>query len=524
MKFRFLFFLVLIGLTSCNNSAPQDQKTDEAYQVIDGTAAFFNKSQRPFYHGVASGDPLPDRVILWTRVTPDRSKEITVKWEVAIEPTFKSLVQSGETTASPERDFTVKVDVKGLDPATYYFYRFQALGNYSVIGRTKTAPAGATRQVNLAVVSCSNYEAGYFNALKRIAQCNDIDAVLHLGDYIYEYGPGTYGDTSLGRIHLPPKEIVSLSDYRTRYAQYRLDQDFQQAHQFQPFITVWDDHEITNNAYIEGAQNHQADQEGAYQTRKSAAKQAYYEWLPIRETKDRLYRHFAYGDLVDLIMLDERLAGRTAPVDSLSDPNYLNDQRTMLGKEQKDWFFDKLRSSTATWKVIGNQVLFSDLQFDQIFPDRPRNLDAWDGYPYEKRSIIDFIQSGNFKNIIFVTGDTHCSWAFEVPASLEAYKKAPDQGGIAVEFGTTSVSSANYDEYTSTDTVLMTQKLYQNPVYNPHLKYVNLKEHGYLLLSLTKDQAIAKWYYVPTVKNPVNKEMLGKELIVKNGESKLVFN
>lgn len=485
----------------------------------DGTSIHFEKSQKPFYHGVASGDPLNDAVIIWTRVTPEVNKTVQVKWKMATDQQFKNVIKSGKESTSSSKDYTVKVDVKGLKASQTYYYQFEALGGKSIVGRTKTLPKQNPDQVKLAIVSCSNYEAGYFNALGRIGEKDDIDAVLHLGDYIYEYGVGKYGDTTLGRINLPAHEIVKIEDYRTRYALYRLDKDFQKAHQMHPFITIWDDHEITNNSYKDGAQNHQPE-EGDYNVRKSIARQVYYEWLPVREGEN-LYRQFDYGGLVDLIMLDERLAGRSAQADSVNTVAFNDPSRSMLGQTQLDWFFDAMKNSKASWKVIGNQVIFSDLSFENIFPKRPKNLDAWDGYPFEKKKVIQFLKDNQIANTIFVTGDTHCSWAFETPTNAEDYRNNGDQSVVAFEFGTTGVSSPNYDENVGLDTVRMVEGLYYKM--NPHLKYVDLSEHGYLLLTLNSDEAKAEWMYVDTVKRRTRNEKVGKTMTVKK-DAKMLLN
>lgn len=510
-------FCVLPMFWSCNSTG-----TDETSSISnDGTSKYWNPSLKPFYHNVASGDPLFDRVIIWTRVTPAEAGPVEVNWEVATDPQMRDVVREGKMTTSAERDYTVKVDVLALEPDTRYYYQFSALGADSPVGRTKTAPANGSDSVRFAVVSCSNFEAGYFNAFDRIAALEDLDAVLHLGDYIYEYEPGRYGDTTLGRFHLPPKEIVELQDYRTRYSQYRLDEDFQKVHQMHPFVTIWDDHEITNNSYETGAQNHQPDEEGDYQTRKQAARQAYYEWLPVRENgTSHLYRHLDFGNLVDLIMLDERLAGRSPQVDDMSQPDYDSPERSMLGKEQLAWFKEQLAASEATWKVIGNQVIFSDLDFSFRNPDRPRNMDAWDGYPAEKQEIIQFLKEQNIENVIFVTGDTHSSWAFEVPESIGAYRE-DSTATVAVEFGTTSITSANWNESRPDDAVIKAEQQLTSPEYNPHLKFANLRDHGYLLLSLQPGEARAEWRYVPDISKPTDAESVAKVLRVEKGTGEL---
>lgn len=280
------------------------------HEIITQAAAHFT-------HGIASGDPLHDRVILWTRVIPGSGKntDISGLWEIATTKSFDTIVSRGNFTTNSEKDYTVKVDASGLQANTHYYYRFSAQNITSPTGRTKTLPIGKTSNIKFAVVSCSNYPQGYFNVYDEIAK-RDFDAVLHLGDYIYEYADGIYSNPKAlekGRKVKPTHEITNLEDYRMRYGLYRTDQDLQAVHQMHPFINVWDDHEISNDTWKEGAENHDED-EGPFNTRRRAAIQAFYEWIPIRENDKELtgeiYRTFNFGDLASLIMLDTRLIGR----------------------------------------------------------------------------------------------------------------------------------------------------------------------------------------------------------------------
>jgi len=510
----FYWILFIISLQACT---PKEQ----ILLPTDGTALLRTANLAPFYHGVASGDPLNDRVIIWTRVTPSFEENVPVKWAIATDATLANPVHTGTTTTDQSKDYTVKIDVTDLAPNTTYYYQFEALGKKSMVGRTKTTASEAIDKVQLAVVSCSNYEAGYFNAFANIAARDDLDAVVHLGDYIYEYAPGTYGDTTLGKMrqHLPAKEIIALSDYRTRYAQYRLDPDFQKAHQQHPFITIWDDHEFANNVYQSGAENHQDKTEGDFNERKAAAKQAYFEWLPVRnnDSKD-IQRTIRFGNLVDLILLDERVAGRTMPVDSASQANFNATDRSMLGATQLAWFQNQLKNSTATWKIIGNQVIFSLLDISWLTPGSPFNLDAWDGYPHEQAQINQFLSDNNISNVIFTTGDTHCSWAFEVPADIAAYKSDASANTVAVEFGTPSITSSNFDESRTMEEVLKAEAVFPDANFNPHLKYVNLRDHGYLSLHLSPEETIAEWHYVTAInQRTTNPTKIGKRYTVKNG-------
>lgn len=502
MKYLILITFIA-GILSC------ESKRETYPPLREVTASLYDPTLKPFYHGVASGDPLHDRVIIWTRVTPDDSlPSINVRWQISEDQNFVTIVASDSLTTSPAHDYTVKVDVTGLQPDKFYYYRFFALGKTSAAGRTKTTPVTAKDSLKFAVVSCSNWEFGYFNAYSRIAE-KDVDAVLHLGDYIYEYASGRYGDTTIGRFNLPKHEIISLHDYRTRHAQYRLDQGLRQVSMAHPFITIWDDHEFANNVYAQGAQNHQPETEGDFAARKAAAKTAYYEWMPIRES-EKLYRTFSYGDLAQLIMLDERIEGRQIPPDTIT---LAAEERTMLGADQLTWF-EKQLESTATWKVIGNQVIFSDILLHAVYPNMPRNLDSWDGYVAEKKKIKEFILQNRIKNVVFLTGDTHASWAIEVATDItKTYQP------FAIEFGTTSVSSANDNEYHATDTVEMMEKALLKT--NPHIKYLNDRDHGYMILTLYPTKAKAQWYFVKTLREINREERLDKTIEVTKGSVKM---
>ncbi|MGC1241106.1 MAG: alkaline phosphatase D family protein [Chryseosolibacter sp.] len=503
--------LLLLLLAACQLT--KDQGAGIA--LTETVTPLYDDARKPFYHGVASGDPLADRVIIWTRVTPDDSlTAVEVQWDLSANEQFNPVMKNGSVTTSPDRDYTVKVDVTGLEPFTRYYYRFRALNSTSPTGRTKTLPGGSVDSLKFAVVSCSNWQHGYFNAYERIAEKN-VDVVIHLGDYIYEYGVNNA--KNVDRKHLPEHEIITLADYRTRYSQYHLDDGLRKMRQQHPMITIWDDHELANDTYAEGAQNHQPENEGEFGLRKAAAQKAYFEWIPIRENNG-LYRTFSFGSLAELIMLDERQAGRTKPAGGITDPMYKNEERSMLGKDQLLWFEDKLKNTDATWKVIGNQVMFSDLDRSTVNPKNPRNMDSWDGYPAEKQKIARIIGNNNLQNIIFLTGDTHASWAFEVVAN--PYQKITDQyQPLAVEFGTTSVSSSNSNESMPDDSVKVREQAYLK--INPHLKFVNQRDHGYLLLTLDGQQAKAEWYFVGTILQPDTTETLARTLVVNRNSNTL---
>ncbi len=453
----------------------------------------------PFYHGVASGDPLADRVIIWTRVTLQSDTPVSVLWEMATDPQMTSIVQSGSFTTNAQRDYTVKVDVTGLNPGTTYYYRFNALGVYSMIGRTRTTPVGNVNKLRFAVVSCSHYQQGYFNAYGRIADRNDLDAVIHLGDYIYEYGVSLDFASTI-RDYFPENEIVSLEDYRTRHSLYRLDPDLRRAHQQHPFITVWDDHEVTNDAWKEGAQNHDPS-EGDYMVRKANAIQAYFEWLPVRDPQSgenaKVYRSFQYGDLCDLIMIDTRHEGREQQLTSFTDPEYNNPNRTILGQTQFEWFTNQLANSTAKWRVIGNQVVFTTINTLGLLD----NADMWDGYPAERQKIVNLLDSLSIDNFVVITGDIHLGIAADITLDPQgSYNPTTGEGSLGVELVATSVTSANDEALPAGIPVSLAQTLALNA--NPHAKYINIADHGYFVLDLDNARAHADWYVIDTKLTP----------------------
>src|SRR4051812_11676146 len=312
--------------------------------VATASSVWAESADPAFTHGLASGDPLPDAVLLWTRVTPTpeslpgsgQGPTVEVTWEIATDGAFANIVGTGTVITGPDHDHTVKADAAGLSPATDYFYRFRMGDAVSGVGVTRTAPAAdaALAHLRFGVVSCSNVPQGHFGAYHYLAERGDLDAVLHLGDYIYEGGGGDV------RPHEPPHEIITLADYRQRHAQYKTDENLQRLHALVPFIATWDDHEIANDAWSGGAENHQPDTEGDYATRKAAAHQAYFEWMPVRSESDKIYRRLRFGLLAELSMLDLRSyrSQQAKPFDDdVDDPN-----RTITGAEQMAWLRDRL--------------------------------------------------------------------------------------------------------------------------------------------------------------------------------------
>lgn len=466
-----------------------------------------------FDHGVASGDPLPDAVILWTRVTVADGAPRDVSWVVAEDAALANVVQRGTFRTDASRDHTVKVDVRGLRPGTTYSYRFEADGVTSPVGRMRTAPTGGVERLRFAMLSCASLAHGYFHVYRTVAQQPDLDAVLHLGDYVYEYASDAYGDV---RRYEPANEAVTLADYRTRHAQYKRDPDLQAAHLQHAFITIWDDHETANDAYVDGAENHTPD-EGAFADRKAAAKKAYYEWMPIRETPDgRIFRKLAFGDLVDLVLLDTRLWGRTKQSGGFFGPAPAPDPaRTLLGDDQAAWMEGELRASTARWRLLGQQVMVSDVLLDakQIV-----NLDQWHGYPESRARLLEFFRTSGVKDVVVLTGDIHSSWANEIittPRDSAAYDPATSRGSLAVEFVTPGVTSPGLPD------ILLGVVDQARPL-NPHVRWIDPKNRGYVVLDVTRERVQAAWFHVDDVTQTTANVTFAKAFRVDHGTTRLV--
>ena len=479
-------------------------------------------AQRLFRHGVASGDPLTDRVVLWTRVTPPATRSATgpidVQWQIAADEKLGQIVARGTTQAAAERDFTVKVDAGSLQPGRPYYYAFTTGGEQSPIGRTKTLPDRADR-LRFGSVSCSNYPAGYFNVYRCLANRPDLDAVIHLGDYIYEFANGRYGDGSAsGRVPLPAGEASTLEDYRSRYATYRSDVDLQEAHRLHPFVVVWDDHESANDAWSGGAGNHDPSK-GDWAVRLNAAYRAYLEWMPIRESNGtgiRLYRSFRFGDLADVVMLDTRgLRDRQVPGNdfkALADPG-----RSLLGAAQEAWLFDQLRSSQragSRWRILGQQILFATL----AFPGLPvGNPDLWDGYIPARNRVFDLLASDKITDVAILTGDIHSSWAFDIPRNpWNGYDPTTGAGSVAVEFVTPAISSPPF--FASAELRERAAKL--RPLAR-HLKFLEGEKNGYTLIDVTRERIQAEWYHVDTVAKRSDTEAKAASFVCERGSSRL---
>ena len=477
-----------------------------------------------FRYGVASGDPLSDRVIIWTALSPlSTGGTERVTWTVARDARLTQVAGRGEVETHGGRDFTVKVDVPGLMPGATYYYQFAAKGSQSPIGRTRTLPVGGAERVRLGVVSCANLPYGYFNAYASLAHRHDLDAVLHLGDYFYEYENGKYGDgTKLNRVPSPNKEIVALADYRQRHAQYKSDPDLQEVHRQHPFIAVWDDHEIANDTWSGGAENH-GDGEGDWMVRRQAAVRAYYEWMPVREGDQaalpRLYRTFRFGDLADLIMLDTRLVGRDAQVKREDVKGLELPTRTLLGAAQEQWLAAELSASTragSRWQLLGQQVMFAD----QRAAGRPgANVDSWDGYRACRGRVFDMVEQARVRNFAVLTGDVHSSWAYDLPRHpYESFDLATGKGSLGVEIVGTSVTSpSNIGAGPDGE-----KQIAQMRADRPHLPYVDGRYRGYVIVDLTRDRLQADYFAVNAVDTRSNESRFVKGFVSENERNHLV--
>lgn len=470
-----------------------------------------------FHHGVASGDLLADRVILWTRITDEVSAgsadPIAVGWTVARDPGLQDVVASGTTKATAEADRTVKVDVTGLEPGRHYWYAFETLGERSAVGRTRTLPTGHVEAIRFAQCSCAKYNAGFFNAYARMAERDDLDFVLHLGDYIYEAAQNPPASQTpgadIGRPMDPLNECVTLQDYRTRYAQYHADPDTQAMHQAHPMIATVDDHEFADGAWRGGSTEHHPERDGSWEDRKAAAFRARWEWTPTRmpdpADPSRAFRSVPFGDLAELFLIDTR-SRRDEPArfEAADDP-----ARTQLGHEQREWLFEGLAGSTARWKLIGNGSMFSPIWVDG-FPDsampallrlklihddgKGPDPDQWEGYPAERLAVVRELAQQPGEVVIF-SGDIHAGVAAEVSATPLA-----DHRPVAVEFVTSSISSPNLDDKMKwsarTQSIPMEQQLLK---LWPHIPWVDFDSHGYVVVQVRPDAVIAEWWAVDAV-------------------------
>lgn len=514
-----------------------------------------------YNHGVASGDPGANRMVIWTRISAETAGAIPVQWEMAIDEEFKHINRKGKVTTDSSRDYTVKIDATRLKPGQTYYYRFKVGKNISPVGRTKTLPAGAVDKIRFAVVSCSNYPFGFFNVYDHIAKQDGFDAVLHLGDYFYEYGQDGYGGkvgAKISRPHNPPHEALSLADYRTRHAQYKEDVAAKAVHAAHPFICIWDDHEVANDSWKTGAQNHNAD-EGDWDARRASAMQAYYEWMPVRDpepghAREALFRSYSFGDLLTLCAVETRLTARTRPLDYsqylaafqtregvghfikniLGDPT-----RALLGAAQSAYIGAALKTSKTAnqpWRIVANQVIMArtfspdltdyqdadflkdiEKQFPQIHDyialsplGLPLNLDAWDGYPAAREKFYAMVQEQGVTDLLVLTGDTHECWANKLETA--------NGTAMGIELGTTSVTSPGTGAYFGDAAADFSAKLNAK---NDDVIYHNLDQHGYIDLTLNRDNGQANFISVDTIYKTDYKAFTSKRFTIEKADDSL---
>ncbi len=535
-------------------------------------------SPSEFLYGVASGDPQADRVILWTHAKrPNQEGDVALTWQVARDAAFTSLVSSGSVTAASSAGNTAKVDATGLAPDSSYYYRFRdEAGTVSATGTTRTLPSATATSVKFAVFSCTLYSAGFFNVYDS-ALNSGAQFAIHLGDYIYEYGsdPAKFGNTnaldssvtaaSLGRVVRPANDIVSLSDYRTRYAQYRLDANLQALHAKMPWITIWDDHEFANNAYMDGAQNHDAATQGSWAARKAVAAQAYHEWMPIRtpDTSNllKIYRKFDFGTLFSLHMLDTRIEGRTKqvygyygdPFDAHVQPYawadyaagltpvggiYPDAANKMISSTQFNWLTGNIAAATTTWQIIGNQDIMAKLWYPQsvvaafaqgtpaftaavtTYLGGPRtefkipiNMDSWDGYPIQRETLLQTIRATG-KKLVVLSGDSHNAW-FNNLKSLDGTAQ------IGVEFATSSVTAPGYESAglgglaATIDGTLITSGVNGTGMgLISDVNYSDTQRRGYLLMTVTAASVKGEFVFVDKVTTKSYAATVGKTVTV----------
>ncbi|WP_063735654.1 alkaline phosphatase D family protein [Streptomyces sp. RTd22] len=466
--------------------------------------------ENPFTLGVASGDPLPDAVVLWTRLAP-RAYEpgnglpeegaVRVEWQVARDEHFRRVVGRGTATAHAEFNYTVHVDAKGLEPDRVYWYRFRAGKWTSPVGRTRTTPSHGARVsgMRFGLVSCQAYHDGYYTALKHLA-AEDLDAVFHVGDYQYEYavsavgGARNYTDRTLPA-HFNT-ETMTLGDYRLRYALYKTDPDLQAAHAAFPWFVTWDDHETENNYAGDVDDNNDPPEE--FLIRRAAAYRAYWENMPLRMPQRpdgpdmRLYRRFHYGRLAQFDILDTRQYrsdqaygdGWQYPGPESEDPS-----RTLTGATQERWLLDGFRRSTATWNVLPQQVTFS--QRKNTTADRSKlSMDAWDGYPASRSRVLAGVEQAGIENFVVLTGDVHVHYALDIKKDFNN----PSSQTLGVEFVGTSITSGKDGADKPANWSTMTTA-------NPHMKFYNGRR-GYVTVTLDGDQARADYKTVSAVTTP----------------------
>ncbi|KAI3323877.1 PhoD-like phosphatase [Xylariaceae sp. AK1471] len=533
----------------------------------------WSPSQLNFTHGVASGDPLDDSIILWTRAAPtsdndksnitvsgyvplyDHSTDeyvessnapVCVDWKIGTSKSLKQFVDSGVAHTSSDIDYTVKVEAKRLKPFTTYYYQFTICNskNTSPVGRTKTIPSKndkVSAPVRLAVYSCSNYPLGFFNSYGNPVRKDSVDYVIHLGDYIYEYANGEYGwGDSYGRIPLPNRDIYTLYDYRKRLATYRTDLDLIASHQSFPWISVWDDHEVADNTWRSGSSHLNNTEESfiedggvSVDQRKMNAVRAYFEWMPIRQVDMddnlRIWRNFQIGNLFDLVMLDTRQYDR-AITDVYWNTHYLLDiyndaSRTLMGPRQEAWFYKTLQESAhrgATWRIVGNQIVFSRInQSIATGPELPFNYDQWDGYQANRNRTFHTLYENNIGNNIFLAGDSHASWVSDlVWLDEHPYNPSTGAGSMGVEFAGSAVSSPSpAGQNVTLDAARLASQAFTAS--NAELQWQDFYYRGYYELTISQKRVDAAYFGIPTNAVRSGAEISLANFTVLAGENKL---
>ncbi|WP_439544804.1 alkaline phosphatase D family protein [Sandarakinorhabdus sp.] len=501
-----------------------------------------------FTHGVASGHPGAGAVTVWTRYASVTGVATTLKVEVAEDEAMRRIIARAEAVAGAETWGTAQVRLAGLPEGRWLWYRFTAPdGTQSIVGRTKTLPTGKIDQLKLAVLSCSNRPFGHFNAYAHAAARDDIDAVIHLGDYIYEYRQGTYPETVMpGREILPTNEITMIDDYRQRYASYRADPGLQAIHARFPMIAIWDDHEFANDTWKAGAENHQSD-EGDFFLRRDAAVKAHREWLM---TPDTYWNRYDFGNLVSILTLDTRMSGRDQQLDlgaalrggmdgikAFAGGEWQSPTRTLLGSEQEAWFAQEIAASVKSgqrWQLVAQQVVMGDLftpkqAVEWLGPDAdaravgyvkaglaaaqagiPGAQDMWSGYPQARRRFLKAMADAGADPIV-IAGDSHNAWAFN---------HSLDGKPVAAEFGVQSVTSPGYEQALKADPAVIRAGLMQS---SPGLTWCDTARRGYLTLSFTPAETRCDFVFMETIKTVSTATGTGQAAVVKHGKRQMTL-
>jgi len=518
--------------------------------ALPGVASIFLR--RGFTHGVASGEPSANSVLLWTRFVSD--SDIKLRAEIASDAMFQKFVAGAEVIADPDRDYTAKVVIKGLAPGRWYYYRFVAPdGTRSIVGRTRTLPTGSVAKFGIGLFSCANLPFGWFNAYAHACERDDLDLIVHVGDYLYEYAIGTYpsvGETLTGRVIEPAHEMVTLADYRLRYASYRLDPDLQKLHQSYPMIPQWDDHELANDAWVGGAENHQPDKEGDWEARKAIAERVYREWMPVSDDRWGTYQ---IGDLATIYKLETRISGRSAPPNieaavkdkpdvakallDFRDAILRDPSRTLLGLQQEQWLKESLLKSTQSrtrWQIIAQQIVMGEIvspqEVGQWLPEDapeflkrrlaaglvaaklglPYNFDSWGGFPVARSRLLQDVLDAD-ANPIVLSGDSHNVWAQNLTVGNTA---------AGVEFATHSVTSPGFESYLRRGAPADVAAALRAT--NPGLVFSNTHQRGYTSILLGRDEAVGQFHFMKTIRERTTELAGTHSLRVRHGERRMI--